>query len=122
MTPQISRLSLRKPFKTCRKVYKSLIFYLTVFGSVNIDLENIVKGSEAKKEERFSRYLPTQKISKTLCTVKDSLRSVYPEYYIIFSGCIDTWNVYKEPVLSHLNTGKEYVIGLYKFLVGQQIF
>jgi len=81
-------------------------------------LENIVKDVKSKKEGGLSKYLPQERVSKTLSMVKDSLWGVYPELCIILSGCIGTWNMYKEPVINHLNTGKDYMVAWYKFFIG----
>lgn len=82
------------------KVYKdtSSWRYCFIKGD-KINLENILE----KTKKEIIKNIPLETITKTVRTLGDSTRSVYPEYYIILMSSIESFKIYKESTLNLLN-------------------
>lgn len=56
--------------------------------------------------------MPSKKILSTLNALKDSTKSVYPEYYVIFQAGLESLRVYRTPVVNSVNACKNYILEL----------
>lgn len=98
--------------------------------SISLDekiLESLEETSRKTKFKpvKYAKYVPIEKILKTLGAVQESTRTVYPEYYIILMSGVQSFRMYKEHIMNGLNTCagglnacKDYASVLYRFFFG----
>jgi len=90
---------------------------ITFLKGDNISLEKIVETLEKTKEETI-KHIPVETITKTIRILGDSVKGVYPEYYIILNSSIESFKLYKENAFNLLNNYKDHIYNLYKLFFG----